>query len=174
MVAPITLNAAGEPILINEREGAIRITRMNRPERMNAGIGAPLNDAWFEFRDDPTLKVMIITGTGRAFGTGADMRARDETAREIGAASGQDLFDAVKTNYVSGSLQINNFHLYKPIIAAINGWCLAGSCEMAMGCDIRVIESQALMGFPEAKRSRGVKSTTHKMHFLTFLHAGLE
>src|SRR3990172_12843511 len=95
------MNEAGEPILLKEREGAILVARMNRPERLNAlGGGLPdaLNDAWFEFRDDPALKVMIITGVGdRAFCAGLDLRDSDKQARELGAQSAQALLEAQRS-----------------------------------------------------------------------------
>jgi enoyl-CoA hydratase/carnithine racemase len=151
---------------------------MNRPERMNAmggGLREALEDAWFEFRDDPALKVMIITGVGdRAFCAGADLRENDKKARELGAQSAQALLDAQRAANIAPSFTANNFHLYKPVIAAINGWCLAGGCEMALGCDIRIIERHAKMGLPEVKRGMGAKATTHKLHFLTRLPSGLE
>lgn len=166
------------PLLIKEREDAILIARMNRPERMNAlggGLREALDAAWFEFRDDATLKVMIITGVGdRAFCAGADLRDNDKRARELGAQSAQALIDAQRSASISPSFTANNFHLYKPVIAAINGWCLAGGCEMALGCDLRVIERHAKMGLPEVKRGMGAKATTHKLNFLTYLASGLE
>jgi enoyl-CoA hydratase/carnithine racemase len=166
------------PILLREREDGIFIARMNRPERMNAmggGLREALEDAWFEFRDDAALKVMIITGVGdRAFCAGADLRENDKKARELGAQSAQALLDAQRAAGIAPSFTSNNFHLYKPVIAAINGWCLAGGCEMAMGCDIRIIERHAKMGLPEVKRGMGAKNTTHKLYFLTHLAGGLE
>lgn len=169
---------AAAPILLKAREDGIFIARMNRPERMNAmggGLREALEDAWFEFRDDPALKVMIITGVGnRAFCAGADLRENDKKARELGAQSAQALIDAQRGATIAPSFTANNFHLYKPVIAAINGWCLAGGCEMAMGCDMRIIESHAKMGLPEVKRGMGAKATTHKLYFLTYLSAGLE
>ena len=142
---------------------------------MGGGLPEALNDAWFEFRDDPNLKVMIITGVGdRAFGVGADLRAFSDRARELGATSAQQVMDANRRSGINGSITSNNLHLYKPIIAAINGWCLAGSCEMAMGCDFRIIEEHAQMGLPEVKRGMGAKSTTHKLYFLSFLSMGFE
>lgn len=166
------------PILLKEREDGILITRMNRPERMNAlggGLREALEAAWFEFRDDASLKVMIITGVGeRAFCAGADLRDNDKKARELGAQSAQALIDAQRSASIAPSFTANNFHLYKPVIAAINGWCLAGGCEMAMGCDLRIIERHAKMGLPEVKRGMGAKATTHKLYFLTTLPIGLE
>jgi enoyl-CoA hydratase len=170
--------ATPQPVLIKEREGAVLVARMNRPERLNAfggGLPEALNQAYFELRDDPELKVMIITGVGdRAFSAGADLRASDERFRELGAQSAQALLDAQRSTHVGASLTSNNFALYKPVIAAINGWCLAGGCELAMGCDLRVMESHAQIGLPEVKRGMGAKHTTHKLYFLTYLPAALE
>ena len=172
------VNEAGEPILIKSREGAILIARMNRPERLNAlggGLPEALNEAWFELRDDPTLKVMVLTGTGdRAFCAGADLRRNNEVATALGAQSAQAMLDASRSARIGASITSNNLHLYKPIVAALNGWTLAGGCEMAMGCDIRIMESHAQLGLPEVKRGMGAKSTTHKLSFLTYLAAGLE
>jgi enoyl-CoA hydratase len=177
MTEPSTENSTAR-LLIKERENGILIARMNRPERMNAmggGLREALEEAWFEFRDDPTLKVMIITGVGdRAFCAGADLRENDKKARELGAQSAQALIDAQRAAGIAPSFTGNNFHLYKPVIAAINGWCLAGGCEMALGCDIRILERHAKMGLPEVKRGMGAKATTHKLHFLTYLASGLE
>ena len=168
----------GPPLLMTERDCGVLIARMNRPERMNAlggGLREALNAAWFEFRDDPDLKVMILTGTGdRAFCTGMDLRESDQRAREIGAQSAQALLESLRTSHIVPSLNTNNFYLYKPVIAAINGWCVAGGCEMAMGCDLRIIEEHARMGLPEVKRGMGAKATTHKLYYLTHLAAGLE
>lgn len=166
------------PLLLKERHDEVLVARMNRPERMNAlggGLREELNSAWFEFRDDPELKVMILTGTGeRAFCTGNDLRESDQRAREIGAQSAQALLEAQRTAQIVASITTNNLHLYKPVIAAINGWCLAGGCEMALGCDLRIVESHARMGLPEVKRGMGAKATTHKLYYLTHLAAGLE
>jgi len=166
------------PLLIKEPDAGVLIARLNRPERMNAlggGLREALNALWFEFRDDPELKVMILTGTGeRAFCTGMDLRENDQRAREIGAQSAQALLESLRTSHIVPSLNTNNMYLYKPVIAAINGWCVAGGCEMAMGCDLRIIEEHALMGLPEVKRGMGAKATTHKLYYLTHLAAGLE
>jgi enoyl-CoA hydratase/carnithine racemase len=166
------------PLLIKERDGEVLIARLNRPERMNAlggGLREQLNAAWFEFRDDSDLKVMIVTGTGdRAFCTGMDLRESDQRAREIGAESAQALLESLRTAQIVPTINTNNMYLYKPVIAAINGWCLAGGCEMAMGCDLRIIEQHARMGLPEVKRGMGAKATTHKLYYLTHLAAGLE
>jgi enoyl-CoA hydratase/carnithine racemase len=173
-----TSTPATASLLLKEHDDGIFIARMNRPERMNAmggGLREALEDAWFEFRDDSQLKVMIITGVGeRAFCAGADLRENDKKARELGAQSAQALIDARRGAVIAPSFTANNFHLYKPVIAAINGWCLAGGCEMALGCDMRIIERHAKMGLPEVKRGMGAKATSHKLYFLAHLASGLE
>ena len=165
-------------VLLRERDGSVFIATMNRPERMNAlggGLGEALSDAWMDFRNDPELSVMILTGAGdRAFCAGADLRQNDERARALGAQSAQALLDADQSRTIRASLMTNNLELWKPVIAAINGWCLAGGCETAMGCDIRIIEEQAQMGLPEVKRGMGAKATTSKLHYYTSLGVGLE
>lgn len=165
-------------VLLTERYDRILVATMNRPERMNAlggGLPEALNDTWLDFRDDPDLSVMIITGAGdRAFCAGADLKQNDERARALGAQSAQAILDATRFKGIRPGFTSNNFELRKPVIAAINGWCLAGGCEMAMGCDLRIIEEQAQIGLPEVKRGMGAKATTHKLYFLTTLSVGLE
>ena len=170
--------AENASILLKEREGSILVCRMNRPERLNAlgsGLSEALNAAWLELRDDPELKVMVLTGIGdRAFCVGADLRQSDERFRQLGATSAQAMLDEDRSRSIRPSFTSNNFSLHKPVIAAINGWCLAGGCEIAMACDIRVMEEHAQIGLPEVKRGMGAKATTHKLFFLTYLSVGLE
>lgn len=180
--APVALNTAGEPVLMKEYlDGGILIARMNRPERMNSlggGLPEALNNMWWEFKDNDDLKVCIITGVGdRAFGTGADLRAFAAQAQSIGAADASAVLAAqaaARPPGIGASVTSNNMHLYKPIIAAINGWCVAGSCEMAMGLDMRIMEEHAHIGLPEVKRSMGAQTTTRKQYFLTLMAMGRE
>ena len=165
-------------VLLREQDGDILIATMNRPERMNAlddNLSTALNEAWLDFRDSPDLKVMIITGAGdRAFCSGVDLRRNDERARDLGAQTAQAILDADRSRGVRLSFNGNNFGLWKPVIAAINGWCLAAGCEMALACDLRIMEEHAQMGLPEVKRGMGAKQTTHKLYHLTNLNIGLE
>ena len=167
-----------EEALLREQDGDILIATMNRPERMNAlddNLTNALNEAWLDFRDSPDLKVMIVTGAGdRAFCSGVDLRRNDERARDMGAQTAQAILDADRSRGVRLSFNGNNFGLWKPVIAAINGWCLAAGCEMAMACDLRIMEEHAQIGLPEVKRGMGAKQTTHKLYHLTNLNIGLE
>ena len=177
IVKEMTEQDTSQPV-ISERIGQVLVVKFNRPERLNAlggGMNAGLNDAWFALRDDPSLKAMVLTGVGdRAFCVGADLRDSVSRFQQMGAETAQVLLDADRSPTIRPAFTANNFFLYKPVIAAINGWCLAGGCEIALACDLRVMEEHALMGLPEVKRGMAAKTTTHKIHFLTALSFGLE
>jgi enoyl-CoA hydratase/carnithine racemase len=171
------MSEANAAVLI-EQIGSVLVVKLNRPERLNAlggGMGDGLNAALFRLRDDPSLKVMILTGVGdRAFCVGADLKDSVTRFQETGAVSAQAILDADRRPVIRPAFTANNLGLYKPVIAAINGWCLAGGCEIALGCDLRIIEEHALMGLPEVKRGMAAKTTTHKINFLTSFSFGLE
>lgn len=123
-----------------EKKGAIAYVTINRPERLNAcdyetyGL---LADIWQEFRDDPALRVAILTGTGeRAFSAGSDVKA-NYVQRP----------DEKPVNRLSPLM----LELYKPIIAAINGHANGGGLEQALTCDIRVAAEHAQFGLGEAR-----------------------
>ena len=159
-------------VLLREPEGPIIVATMNRPERMNAinrELRQALIETWLDFRDDPELRVMILTGAGdRAFSTGADLKEHDERAR-----TGLPLTEPVR-GFTDYDFMANNITLWKPVIAAINGWCLAAGCENAMACDIRIIEEHAQIGLPEVKRGMGAKATSTKLQYLARLGISLE
>jgi enoyl-CoA hydratase/carnithine racemase len=123
-----------------EKKGPIAYVTINRPERLNAcdfETYGRLAEIWREFRDDPALRVGILTGAGdRAFSAGSD----------------------VKTNYVDKPAEEPQhrlfpllFELYKPIIAAVNGHCNGGGLEQALACDIRVAAEHAQFGLGEVR-----------------------
>ncbi len=115
---------------------------LNRPEAMNAlntELYAELNKALTVIEDDSSLRVLIITGQGKAFVAGADISEMSGMNSEQGkrfSLIGQDTFN-----------RLSNFKL--PVIAAINGFALGGGCEFAMGCDIRIANQFAKFGQPE-------------------------
>jgi enoyl-CoA hydratase/carnithine racemase len=121
------------------KEGRIAIMTINRPEAMNAlnaDVSREMQAAMKDFRDDNDLWVAIITGAGnRAFSAGADIKEfRPATGREeIGRAEAPVRADTI----------------WKPFIAAINGYALGGGLEMAMTCDIRICSENAQFGQPE-------------------------
>ncbi len=135
--------------IIYEKIGRKAVITLNRPQRMNAlsnQMTLELHQAWKDFRDDPEVWVAIMTGAGdKAFSAGADLKDAAESR-----ASGQT---ANVTPNVPPGGNTKNFHLWKPTIAAINGYALGGGLEMALACDIRIAAEHARLGIPEVRWS---------------------
>jgi enoyl-CoA hydratase len=113
----------------------VRIVRIGRPERRNAvnsETAARLHDELVAFDEDPTAKVAILTGDEQAFCAGADLKDLP-TLRD------------------SGPMGPTRLALGKPVIAAIEGWCVAGGVELALWCDIRVAGDTARFGCLERR-----------------------
>jgi enoyl-CoA hydratase/carnithine racemase len=133
--------------ILYEKRDRIAIVTLNRPEAMNAidpQTSQELRTAFEDFNDDEGVWVAILTGSGdRAFSAGNDLVAMSKAMRGEGAISHGKAFGGITTN----------FECPKPIIAAINGYCLAGGLEMALSCDIRVAAEHAQFGLPEVTRA---------------------
>ena len=138
-----------------EKRGDVALVTLDRPEKMNAltpEMQLRLREIWGEFRDDDALRVAIITGNGRAFCSGRDLRARGpgspefHRARQEALARGETL-DAPRAANGAAPNEV-----WKPVIAAVNGHCLAAGYALAMSCDIRIASEQAMFGMPAAKR----------------------
>jgi len=143
-------------LLYEKRDGIAYVT-FNRPEVRNAmdpEVMVRLSEAWLDFDADDTLRVAIITGAGdTAFSAGADLakliplftRARqpeDEWDRRI-----------MEDRSIQGVALLRGFSTYKPIIAAVNGFCLAGGTELLQATDIRIAAEHATFGLSEVKRA---------------------
>ncbi len=130
--------------IIYEKKGPVAVITINRPDRMNAidpQTSQELYDAFSDYRDDDNLRAAILTGAGeRAFSTGLDLVA----AAQLGEA----LSFAAPFGGITRGVEI-----WKPIIAAINGYCLAGGLEIALSCDIRIAAEHAQFGLPEVTRA---------------------
>ncbi|MGO8873098.1 MAG: enoyl-CoA hydratase-related protein [Acidimicrobiales bacterium] len=130
---------------------------IDRPEARNAldmEHFAQLRTAWEGFGDDDEAWVAVITGVGADFCVGADLktyipqitRLQSQMQKEgVTELDGYRLDDGVKA-------VLRNVKLYKPIVAAVNGTCVAGGMEMLGGCDIRVASDTATFGVLEPKR----------------------
>ena len=129
-------------------KGPIYTVTFNRPESMNSialRTFDEIDQACAEFNQDSAARVMIVTGAGeRAFSSGVDLKERNELAKE-GVAGFQE-FSSFRDWTRYGFLQVD-----KPVIAAINGYCLAGGLEMSLTCDIRVAADHASFGLPEPR-----------------------
>jgi enoyl-CoA hydratase len=130
---------------------------IDRPERRNAlsrAVMASLVEHFSSANDDPEVWAVVITGTGdRAFCAGADLKELDELARE-------DRPFQVPMGGVHRNAFETVLETYKPTIASLNGAALAGGCELALACDLRIAASHAQIGMPEAKRGMGANFAT--------------
>src|SRR5262245_29512074 len=129
--------------LLVDREGSIAVITINRPKVLNALNTATLDElrrALLDVRQDPSVRVVIVTGAGdKSFVAGADI---NELAVQT-PASGLDL--ALACQHVFDLIE----NLGKPVIAAINGYALGGGCELAMACTLRIAADSARLGQPE-------------------------
>jgi len=125
---------AYDTILYEKEDGAGIIT-MNRPKRRNAlspALVREMTDALEKIRDDETINAVIITGGEKFFCSGMDLKEPSE-----------NLLDEIRDL----NKMIENFQM--PVIAAINGQCVAGGLEMAISCDLRIAAEDATLGLPE-------------------------
>jgi enoyl-CoA hydratase/carnithine racemase len=135
-------------VLYTQKDKIVTIT-INRPEAMNAidpETQAALVEAWTRFRDDDSTWVAILTGAGdRAFSAGADLK------KMIPAAFGKD--SGRKRHHSDPGLGgiTRGLEIWKPMIAAVNGFCLAGGLEQALACDLRIASPNAVFGLTEVR-----------------------
>lgn len=130
-----------------EKDGRVATITIDRPEALNA-IDPQTNEelvrAWASFRDDPDVWIGILTGSGgRAFCAGADLK-------ELIPYLAEQARRGTLTEFNFGGIT-RGFHTWKPLIAAINGFALAGGTELALACDIRIASENARFGQPEVR-----------------------
>lgn len=129
-------------ILKYQQESGIGILTISRPDSLNALNSLffkELNDLIQTLQSTKNLKVLIITGEGKAFVAGADIAEMQRMKVKEGynfSKAGQEAFSKL-------------VNLEIPIIAAVNGFALGGGCELAMACDIRIASTEAKFGMPE-------------------------
>lgn len=139
-----------EPHLLLERDGHVAIVTLNRPDARNALSGemiVRMADAWVEIDEDPSIRVAIVTGAGGHFCAGADLKA-------MAAGHPDDewtpRFAADPDLHWKGLLR--HVQPRKPLIAAVEGYAIAGGTEILQAMDLRVAGESAVFGVAEVQR----------------------
>lgn len=136
------MNDSFETILVRH-EGSVAVIQLNRPEALNAFNAQLMNelgDAVHDAEHDDTIKVVIITGSQKAFAAGADIKEMMV----------KDFSQVFNEDFVTRSWQ-EVTKIRKPVIAAVAGFALGGGCELAMMCDMIIAADNAKFGQPEIK-----------------------
>jgi|EP00927_Polykrikos_kofoidii_P078315 enoyl-CoA hydratase/carnithine racemase len=137
--------AGGEPLVVLEKRQdiGVAVLTLNRPKALNAlsdGLMTELVAKLKEVDADETVRAAIVTGTGKAFAAGADIK--EMNTRENYAT-------VRNSNMLAHWSSVSDIR--KPIIAAVNGFALGGGCELAMSCDVIIASEDAKFGQPEIK-----------------------
>jgi enoyl-CoA hydratase len=129
-----------QPVLVEPRDGVLLVT-LNRPEQRNAvnrAVAEGIADALDRLDDDPSLRAAVLTGAGKGFCAGMDLKAF--VAGERPSVEGRGFAGIVQQPSA------------KPLIAAVEGFAVAGGFEIALACDLIVAARGARFGIPEVKR----------------------
>lgn len=142
----MTFDSSGFKAITYQCADKKAVVTLNRPEALNAvnrRMDFELHEAFKEIRDNPDIWVGIVTGSGsRAFSAGHDMKeAPLGESRTVGARRDAPALGGIQ----------NETKIWKPMIAAINGYCLGGGLEIALACDIRICSDHAEFGLPEVR-----------------------
>jgi E-phenylitaconyl-CoA hydratase len=126
----------------------VALITLNRPEvrnAMNRDLSQALIEALQRVREEADIRVAVITGAGRTFSAGADLKERAQSGRAADAS----VASVIETNRHPSFARIA---MEKPLLAAIDGYCLAAGFELALTCDLRICTPEARFGLPEIVR----------------------
>lgn len=133
--------ASDTDLIVVETAGHVATVRLNRPEKLNA-VTQRMSESLVRIvealNDDPGIRAVVYTGTGRAFSAGSDISTLDRYATPWEFRNRRDYCDALR-------------ELRKPVIAAVNGYAFGGGLEASLTCDIRIAADSASFAAPEIK-----------------------
>ena len=142
-------NTAYEFILFEQQNHVAWIT-LNRPDVLNAmhpPMSHELRDAWKRVRDDDTIWMAVLTGSGeRAFSAGSDLKWRAAQGEKVRQHNRGEVKDNEPLGFQRGK------DCWKPLLASVNGYAVGGGLELVLGCDIVIAAANAQFGLPEVKR----------------------
>jgi enoyl-CoA hydratase len=139
------MNDTVDDVCVVRRDGHVLVVTLNRPAQrnaLNAELRARLRTAFDLLDEDPGLRCAVLTGAGPAFCAGGDMKEMAASAMQLPAGEW-------------GLLLGSRGEVRKPVIAAVNGFALAGGFRLAQLCDLCVAADTAVFGITEVKRGRG-------------------
>ncbi len=158
--------ATDQPAVLVEPIGAVRRLTLNRPEQHNPLTARCIRELLAAVADaehDPTVRAVLIRGSGRSFSSGYGVLPDDIEPGEVVAPSG---IEADVTSMLElGTGWATVWHCAVPVIAQVHGNCLAGGTDLALHCDIVVAADDARIGFPPV-RSMGVPPTNMWLYHL--------
>ena len=135
------------PVLVSDAAAAVRTLTLSRPEALNAltpDLLAELADALQAAADDPAVRVVVLTGEGRAFSAGVDLKALGQAGVDGGDVSSALNDPARRVTELLSTMP-------KVTIARVNGFCFTGALELALACDLMVVAEEAKLGDTHAK-----------------------
>lgn len=135
-----------------ERDGAVAHLQLNRPERINAlgkAMLLEIHDALNVLEADGQVRAIVLSGAGRGFSSGFDLKEQ-MARRPEGAGVWREILE------LDFSTTLRFWDSPKPTVAAIHGPCMAGAFEMALACDISLCSREAVFGEPELKFGAGI------------------
>lgn len=146
-----------------EIDGPVAYVTLNRPEKMNAlsnNLRGELVHALKEAEFDPAVSVIVIRGAGRTFSAGYDIGGgmnAPEGSRYVHPRTGRPDVGSTRPGPSEWALHVNEtnwqaiWENYKPVIAQVHGYCLAGGTELATICDFRIVAEDAIIGYPPVR-----------------------
>jgi enoyl-CoA hydratase/carnithine racemase len=139
---------SGDPVLLVEDRGPVRIVRMNRPDKLNAlntALIRALHDALQAADEDDEVRALVLAGAGRGFCFGAGLSEFGKTAADQQAAA--------RRSHLARRMLTSLHQMSKPIVSVVQGAAVGAGAALAIGCDMLVAGSDIRLGYPEVQHA---------------------